>query len=202
MYKLFSTKGRMNRWQFFASTVLTTLVFYLLYKGWLWAPNHINAWNENAKLFHSIDLPIRAGLLFIGATLIAFQIVKRLHDLGRPGVHFWLLLVPFYNLWLLLLMLFKPGTLGANQYGKVTSKTGYELNETHSTYEGNHEPSASDYYKRIKSTIYTTHGIRGQIGAALVLGIVAGFIVGFGVAIYEPTLGQQFVKLAPILSMR
>src|SRR5438128_188550 len=33
-------------------------------------------------------------------------VVKRLHDLGRPGTHYWLLFVPFYNLYLACLILF------------------------------------------------------------------------------------------------
>ena len=43
--------------------------------------------------------------------------VKRLHDLGRPGAHYWLLLVPFYNLYLALQMLFRKGIEGPNAFG-------------------------------------------------------------------------------------
>lgn len=53
-----------------------------------------------------------------GAVVIAFQGVRRLHDLDRPGTHYWLLLVPFYNIYLGLLLLFKKGTEGPNRYGE------------------------------------------------------------------------------------
>ena len=48
---------------------------------------------------------------------MAFEVVKRLHDLDRPGTHYWYLLIPFYNIYLGLLLLFKRGTSGCNQYG-------------------------------------------------------------------------------------
>jgi uncharacterized membrane protein YhaH (DUF805 family) len=44
--------------------------------------------------------------------------VKRLHDLDRPGWHWWLLGVPFYNIYLGLVLLFKKGTEGQNQFGR------------------------------------------------------------------------------------
>ncbi len=48
---------------------------------------------------------------------IVCQGVKRLHDLGRPGWHYCLLFVPFYNLYLAGLMLFKEGATGQNAFG-------------------------------------------------------------------------------------
>lgn len=44
--------------------------------------------------------------------------IQRLHDLGRPGTHFWLLLIPVYNIYLALLMLFKKGSDGQNMFGE------------------------------------------------------------------------------------
>ncbi len=43
--------------------------------------------------------------------------VKRLHDLDRPGSHYWLKFIPIYNLYLSLVLLLKPGTEGDNYYG-------------------------------------------------------------------------------------
>jgi len=48
---------------------------------------------------------------------MAFAAVKRLHDLERPGAHYWLLLIPVYNIYLALVLLFKRGTSGPNRYG-------------------------------------------------------------------------------------
>jgi uncharacterized membrane protein YhaH (DUF805 family) len=52
-----------------------------------------------------------------GAIPLAFQAVKRLHDLDRPGSHYWLFLLPFYNIYLGWVLLFKKGTAGNNIYG-------------------------------------------------------------------------------------
>ncbi len=43
--------------------------------------------------------------------------MKRLHDLGLPGWHLVLLLVPLYNLYLGIRLLFSRGTAGQNPYG-------------------------------------------------------------------------------------
>jgi len=43
--------------------------------------------------------------------------VKRLHDLDRPGWHWFLLGVPLYNIYLGLVLLFARGTWGENQFG-------------------------------------------------------------------------------------
>jgi hypothetical protein len=46
-----------------------------------------------------------------------FCAVKRLHDMGRPGTHFWMLLIPVYGILLSFILLFKKGTQGENTYG-------------------------------------------------------------------------------------
>jgi uncharacterized membrane protein YhaH (DUF805 family) len=57
-------------------------------------------------------------IIVVGVAIpIAFQAVKRLHDLGRPGSHYWLFLIPFYGIYLCFVLLFKKGTDGSNPYG-------------------------------------------------------------------------------------
>ncbi|MDA0778649.1 MAG: DUF805 domain-containing protein [Bacteroidetes bacterium] len=60
-------------------------------------------------------------LLIIGITTgicAASLIVERLHDLGRPGYHYWLVLIPFYNIYFLLFELCgEKGQVGSNKYG-------------------------------------------------------------------------------------
>ena len=53
----------------------------------------------------------------VGTVMIAFAAVKRLHDLGRPGSHYWFFLVPLYNLYLGFMLLFQRGSDGNNQFG-------------------------------------------------------------------------------------
>lgn len=58
-------------------------------------------------------------LIVIAAQVIwSLQFVKRLHDLGMPGWHYWLLLIPFYGVpYLTLEAVFQKGNEGANKYG-------------------------------------------------------------------------------------
>lgn len=44
--------------------------------------------------------------------------VRRLHDLDRPGSHWFLMIVPIYNIYLNLVLLLKAGTVGPNNYGE------------------------------------------------------------------------------------
>lgn len=53
----------------------------------------------------------------IANVVVAFMVVKRLHDLDRPGWHYWLMLVPLYNLYLGIVLLFVKGTPGSNRFG-------------------------------------------------------------------------------------
>ncbi|MEZ4726844.1 MAG: DUF805 domain-containing protein [Caldilineaceae bacterium] len=61
---------------------------------------------------------VAIGVSLLGTVPIAFQTVKRLHDLDRPGTHYWLLFLPIYNLYLAVILLFKRGTEGHNAYGE------------------------------------------------------------------------------------
>ncbi len=62
--------------------------------------------------------PGQENVLFvIVAVAQAVPVVKRLHDLDRPGSHYWLLLIPLYNMYLGLLLLFQRGTQGRNSFG-------------------------------------------------------------------------------------
>lgn len=68
-----------------------------------------------------------ATLIFIVniilAILTASLIVQRLHDLGRPGYHFWLTLIPIYNLIFVLYDLCgKNGELSINKYGNIPNR--------------------------------------------------------------------------------
>ena len=55
----------------------------------------------------------------IGAAIIqAFLVVKRLHDLGKPGWQYFLMYVPLYNIYLGIVLLFVKGTAGPNEYGE------------------------------------------------------------------------------------
>ena len=56
-------------------------------------------------------------ILGISTLYSGVNTVKRLHDLGRPGWHYWLGYIPFYNFYLGIILTFRAGTPGANAYG-------------------------------------------------------------------------------------
>jgi uncharacterized membrane protein YhaH (DUF805 family) len=56
-------------------------------------------------------------ITLVGCVMQSALMVRRFHDLGRPGWHCWLTLVPFYNLYLGVILLITESAKGANQYG-------------------------------------------------------------------------------------
>jgi len=107
-FELFSTQGRANRaWYFWHilldDLAIATLAIVLVMIGVL----------TGSPL---VVLPI-LGVLAAGVWAAIAVTVKRLHDLGRPGWHWFLLGVPLYNIYLGLVLLFAKGTDGPNRFG-------------------------------------------------------------------------------------
>jgi uncharacterized membrane protein YhaH (DUF805 family) len=108
MAMFFSVRGRCRRATYFWSQLGILVVVYgvpfslgfakLLPTGW---PATVIWW----------------AVLLVGNLLSALQIAKRLHDLDRPGIHYGLLLVPLYDLYLVLVLFLRKGTRGPNRYG-------------------------------------------------------------------------------------
>lgn len=110
MTELLSMDGRYNRSRYILTTAGITLATYALAFAAGLFMGMVGAGEETAA--------VAGGVVGILANIVAaFVIVKRLHDLNRPGAHFWLLLIPLYNIYLGLVMLFTQGTQGANRYG-------------------------------------------------------------------------------------
>ena len=92
----FSFEGRINRAKYFGTMFVIGAVASFMITIW----------------------PSVAAITAILATLAAFfPTVKRLHDINRPGGWLLLMLVPVLNLVLGLVLLFRIGTTGSNQYG-------------------------------------------------------------------------------------
>ncbi len=120
---LFSTQGRANRsWYFWHilldDVVMVTMLVLLVVLG--------------LTVLGPIVLAPAAGVLAGGFWAGVCITVKRLHDLDRPGWHWWLLGVPLYNIYLGLVLLFGKGTDGPNNYGRdplraATVSTSHQL---------------------------------------------------------------------------
>jgi uncharacterized membrane protein YhaH (DUF805 family) len=109
MGKLFTMEGRIGRQQYLLITVAVVIATYAVafVVGFI------------AGMAGSTDSAGFLGFVIglIGAVIQAFLVVKRLHDIGRPGWHYWLFLIPLYNIYLGLILLFTPGDSGSNEYG-------------------------------------------------------------------------------------
>jgi len=108
--RLSSMEGRYNRAKFLWVMLAIAVVCQIISVGIGMVVGALGGEPEAAIL---IALIVGIGIVVTSA----FQMVKRLHDLDRPGTHFWLMLLPIYNIYLGLLLLFKKGTEGENRYG-------------------------------------------------------------------------------------
>jgi len=114
MSDLFSMRGRANRSRYAAATVLAPIAVYIVAAG-------VSA--TDTTLGQVISL-----LLILATYAVSVcQTVRRLHDIGRPGTHFWLLLIPLYNVYLGLVLLFRKGDATHNRYGANPLSTEAQL---------------------------------------------------------------------------
>lgn len=68
-----------------------------------------------------LGLPEDAIYLILAAVVIVPNlslIVRRFHDLGMSGWYAFLLLIPFVNFVVAIILAFRPGQKGENRYGK------------------------------------------------------------------------------------
>lgn len=56
-------------------------------------------------------------IFMISVILIIRTFVQRLHDLDRQGREIFLMLIPFYNIYLMYVFALKKGSEGLNEYG-------------------------------------------------------------------------------------
>ena len=114
MGKLFSTEGRIGRQQYFLTTLAVVVVTYFIafVVGFVAG---ITGAGESAATFLGFIIGV------VGAVVQGFLVVRRLHDLGKPGTHYWLFYIPLYNIYLGLVLLFTPGESGSNEYGPAVA---------------------------------------------------------------------------------
>lgn len=119
--KIFSTSGRIGRLKFFLSFVATMVGIFILA-----IINDYIGYTATGKL---IQPYFTTWVIIFASAMLAVLTVKRLHDLNRSGWYWFLNFVPFVNIIMLLYLIFKPGTAGANDYGPGTmsSSTGYPM---------------------------------------------------------------------------
>lgn len=101
--------GRMNRSSFFPVILLLGMANILI----MYQTSRV----VSGRMGSPYDVPVYIMIAVFIDLVRSVPVVRRFHDLGKPGKHFWLLLIPLYNIVLGLRLLFKRGQSGANQYG-------------------------------------------------------------------------------------
>ena len=113
---LFSTQGRVSRRTFFLHTIsaLGFMFIMFLILGNL-PKSDISIFLRGILFF--IIFPLY--MLFWGISN-TFLMIKRLHDLGCPGTHYWKLHIPFTRDILGYRLLLEKGQIHDNEYGPTT----------------------------------------------------------------------------------
>ncbi|MEX2501196.1 MAG: DUF805 domain-containing protein [Trueperaceae bacterium] len=109
----FRFEGRLGRLQYFGFGVIWGLIFFavaLAFGGDPAGATEPGAGEALASL----------ALLVTYAVAMVSYGVRRLHDFDKSGAWYLLMFVPFANVVMGLILLFAPGTPGANRYGTRT----------------------------------------------------------------------------------
>lgn len=109
--KFFSPSSRINRLRYWAHSMLFGIVFMAL----LGAAVMLGIFVSPIAGF-VVGIPV-----YVAAIVYSFiLIIQRMHDLNKSGWMSLLILVPFANIYLLVLIIFFKGTQGRNNYGLQT----------------------------------------------------------------------------------
>ena len=117
MNKYFSWKGKIGRLNFIISSVITLLIAGLISAGMviLVLGPILNSAQINGS---DVDGPaVFAGTIILAALVciilfyffISFPVVKRFHDINKPSSYYWLLLIPWINIYFFLELLLQKG---------------------------------------------------------------------------------------------
>lgn len=125
---VFSSEGRLGRIRYLAyafglalaSGVISGVSMVLLGGGLMAAATSGAGGLATGGLVTIIVLALMLATLVVSIILM----IKRLHDMDWSGWLVLLMLLPIVNFVLALLLIFKPGTQGANRYGAQTPPNG------------------------------------------------------------------------------
>ena len=107
----FSFQGRLSRGQYITHSVLSGVLTVTMILAISYAAENLGPFGP---LFALMAL---FGVVVAGMWTETAVAVKRLHDVNRPGWHWLFCLVPILNLYMALVLLLQPGTVGENAYG-------------------------------------------------------------------------------------
>ena len=118
--KMFSASGRIGRMRYFVYGAIISLLFYAVLLVAVGVVAAVNGGFSQAGQQGGAMASLGLGYFALIIAALVFGIifmVRRLNDINASGWLSLLLLVPLANLILILVMLFKRGSEGANNYG-------------------------------------------------------------------------------------
>ncbi len=100
----FRFKGRASRPEFLSHQLLA----FLVYAGLVFLAVYALPESQMSPRSKTPLNMLYFLIVFIVGVDQVSVTIRRLRDIGRPSHHIWLLLVPFYNIYLVFAMLLKP----------------------------------------------------------------------------------------------
>ena len=114
--RLFSFKGRAGRGEYLLHNMLDDLIMVVLVVI-IMTVMEVFGDGIISAIVTVVGIVCIIAVLILGIVSDTAVTVRRLHDLGRSGSDFWVLLIPIYNIFLGLTLLFKKGIEFENEYG-------------------------------------------------------------------------------------
>lgn len=112
---LFSAKGRAGRMEYFIHSFSESII--ILLGAVVFSPSNGDG-GQIEEVLNAVNRVIYSAAILGGIIAKVCVTIRRLHDLGRSGMNGFGLLVPFYNIYLGLILLFQEGQPGDNEYGE------------------------------------------------------------------------------------
>jgi uncharacterized membrane protein YhaH (DUF805 family) len=117
--KFFSWKGRIGRQRYIITSIILGLILFIvdiLLSIFIFPMMLVSAVFLGGLGFLAVPFMFLC-LSLIESLISSFVVVKRFHDINKSGWYFLGLIVPFFNIYLILSLLLECGTDGPNNYG-------------------------------------------------------------------------------------
>lgn len=110
----FGLKGRISRIAFLlGGLMMTVITFFVLYR--------MSGAEDQEQAFQFWNT-VLSVVVFVSLWCQAALAVKRLHDIGRPGIFAIAMFVPLVNFVAFIALCLIPGEQGPNKYGAIANR--------------------------------------------------------------------------------
>jgi len=114
---LFSTSGRSGRLEYFVHSFADVFAIVIAAALFGTLPEQGDTATSGDNAYSAIGAILFSLALLLGMIVEVCVTVRRLHDLGKSGWHIVGTMIPIYNIYLGLMLVFMRGNPKENQYG-------------------------------------------------------------------------------------